>query len=150
MIEVCKKEQIDKSVCNAFSINMDDSIYSKTATTVSKYLLYLIELFHRCTDITCKHILDRDESMTIVFEKVTTEHIASRSGMDGNVLTEHQRDCLGNLTLLGGNKNNDLEDKPFSYKKEFYKNLPFFMTRDVAINSKWEKEEFENRLTEMK
>ena len=150
MIEVCRKKQIDKSVPNAFSINMDDSIYSKTATPVSKYLLYLIELFHGCTDITYKHILERDESMTIVFEKVTTEHIAARSGMDGNVLTEHQRDCLGNLTLLGGNKNNDLDDKPFSYKKEIYKNSPFSMTRDVAINNNWEKEVFESRQTEMK
>lgn len=150
MTKVCQDKQQEKSVNSRFTSKMEDSVYSKSSPTISKYLLYLLELFHGCQSITYKHILSRDLSTTIIFNKISTEHIAARSGTDGNLLTENQRDCLGNLTLLGENKNNELDDKPYYEKRDEYKGSPYSMTREVAENENWEIEEFKLRQEEMK
>ena len=139
----CKEIQVSKSVETAFSAKMDDSIYARNSTTISKYLLYMLELFEGSTSISEKVILSRDASMIISFEKITTEHIAARSGADGNMFTENERDCLGNLTLLGDNKNNELDDKPFALKREVYEKSPFALTRAVGMSLKWERDEFD-------
>ena len=102
----------------------------------------MLELFEGSTAISEKAILSRDASMVVCFEKITTEHIAARSGADGNIFTENERDCLGNLTLLGGNKNNDLDDQPFSIKRDVYLKSPYALTRTVGANLKWERDEY--------
>ncbi len=142
LVDCCKEIQISKGVDNTFSAKMDDSIYSRSSTTVSKYLLYMLELFEGSTTISEKAILSRDGSMVVCFEKITTEHIAARSGADGNTFSENERDSLGNLTLLGDNKNNELDDKPFERKREVYLRSPFSLTRTVGANLKWEREEY--------
>ena len=142
LVDCCKEIQISKGVDNTFSAKMDDSIYSRSSTTVSKYLLYMLELFEGSTTISEKAILSRDDSMVVCFEKITTEHIAARSGADGNTFSENERDSLGNLTLLGDNKNNELDDKPFERKREVYLRSPFSLTRTVGANLKWEREEY--------
>ena len=142
LTDCCKDIQNSKGVDNIFSAKMDDSIYSRTSTAVSKYLLYMLELFEGSTEISEKAILSRDSSMVVCFEKITTEHIAARSGADGNSFTENERDCLGNLTLLGNNKNNELDDKPFSIKRDVYVKSPYTLTRTVGANLKWERDEY--------
>jgi len=144
LVDCCKDIQSSKRVDNTFSAKMDDSIYSRTSTAVSKYLLYMLELFEGSTAISEKAILSRDASMVVCFEKITTEHIASRSGADGNTFTENERDCLGNLTLLGDNKNNELDDKPFSEKREIYVKSPYALTRVVGANLKWDRDEYDS------
>ena len=150
MIKICRDKQVEKSVVRSFASKMDDSVYSKSSTAISKYLLYMIELFAECNDITYKHILNRDESVLVIFENLSTEHIAARSGADGNKFTQNERDCLGNLTLLGENKNNNLDDKPFDYKKTFYAKSPFLITRKIAECDTWESEEFNERQNQLK
>jgi hypothetical protein len=142
LVYCCKDIQSSKRVDNTFSAKMDDSIYSRTSTAVSKYLLYMLELFEGSTAISEKAILSRDASMVVCFEKITTEHIAARSGADGNTFTENERDRLGNLTLLGDNKNNELNDKPFSEKREIYVKSPYTLTRVVGANLKWDRDEY--------
>lgn len=142
LADCCKDVQTSKGVDNTFSAKMDDSIYSRTSTAVSKYLLYMLELFEGSTAISEKAILSRDASMVVCFEKITTEHIAARSGADGNTFTENERDCLGNLALLGDNKNNELDDKPFSIKRDVYVKSPYALTRTVGANLKWERDEY--------
>jgi hypothetical protein len=142
LVYCCKDIQSSKRVDNTFSAKMDDSIYSRTSTAVSKYLLYMLELFEGSTAISEKAILSRDASMVVCFEKITTEHIAARSGADGNTFTENERDRLGNLTLLGDNKNNELDDKPFSEKREIYVKSPYALTRVVGANLKWDRDEY--------
>lgn len=142
LTDCCKDVQNSKGVDNTFSAKMDDSIYSRSSTAGSKYLLYMLELFEGSAAISEKAILSRDASMVIYFEKITTEHIAARSGADGNTFTENERDCLGNLTLLGNNKNNDLDDNPFSIKRDVYLKSPYALTRTVAANLKWERDEY--------
>lgn len=142
LLNICKEIQTSKGVEITFSAKMDDSIYSKSSTSITKYLLYLLELFEASDIISEKVILERDSSMIIRFDKITTEHIAARSGADGNAFTDNERDCLGNLTLLGENKNNDLDHKPFALKQDVYTKSPFALTRAVGVNLKWEREEF--------
>ena len=144
LVNCCKEIQISKSVGTTFAAKMDDSVYSRSSTTISKYLLYLLELFEGSATISEKAILSRDDSMVIRFEKITTEHIAARSGVDGNNFTENERDSLGNLTLLGDNKNNELDDKPFAVKREVYIKSPYALTRAVGGNLKWERNEYES------
>lgn len=150
MCAYCRKVQRDKGVVSVFTSKMSERIYYKTNTTTSKYLLYLLELYDKCDDVSYRHILSRDESSTVTFEKLSNEHIASFSGADGNKLTETERNSIGNLTPLGRKKNTDLDDKSFDVKKEEYLNSPYYLTREVAKNIKWEKEEFDVRQDELK
>lgn len=145
LVDCCKEIQINKGVDNTFSAKMDDSIYSRSSTTVAKYLLYMLELFDGSETISEKTILSRDASMVICFDKITTEHIAARSGADGNTFTENERNCLGNLTLLGANKNNELDDKPFAIKRDTYIKSPYALTRAVAANLEWNRETYASR-----
>lgn len=143
MTALCKEEQIKKGVSTAFLAKMEDSIYSKSSTTITKYLLYFLELFEGSTAVSEKSILSRDDSAVVFFEKITTEHIAARSGADGNAFTENERDRLGNLTLLGDKKNNELDDKPFETKREVYAKSPYVLTRTVGANLKWGRKEYD-------
>ncbi len=143
LLKHCKDVQISKGVETTFTAKMDDSIHSNASTTTSKYLLYLLELFEGSSDITEKYILSRDNSVFVSFSKLSTEHIATHSGTDGNTFSENERNSLGNLTLLGDNKNSDLDDKPFEVKREVYIKSPFALTRTVGENLKWEREEYD-------
>lgn len=150
LLKICKDEQVKKNVANTFAAKMDDTIYSKTNTTPSKYLLYFLEFFHNTNNISVSEIIARDESICMHFDKISSEHIGSYSGLDGNALTENQRNTLGNLTILGKNINNDLDSKPFIEKRAVYANSPYIITRDIASNSKWECEEYDNRQAKLK
>lgn len=150
MNRICQEKQREKAVNSIFASKIEDTVYSENSTNISKYLLYLLELFQGCEVISYKHIIARDLSTTITFDNISTEHIAAHSGTDGNLLSENQRDCLGNLTLLGKNKNNELDDKPYSEKRDVYKDSSYSMTREVAENENWGVEEFKTRQEEMK
>ena len=58
-------------------------------------------------------------------------------------------DRIGNLTLLSGKMNREISNKPFSIKKQSYQNSEIALNKWVAKQSKWGREEIENRSREL-
>ena len=52
---------------------------------------------------------------------------------------------LGNLTLLSGKRNRELSNKPFSEKRFLYEGSEILMTREVAMEERWTREEILER-----
>lgn len=149
--EKCRTKIAQKGSFDVFKAKIEHEIYSRQATTSSKYLLYFLELFFTTTNYTYSEILFRDNSMPVKFSDVSTEHIAARKlyGKDGISLGVNERNCLGNLTLIGKELNNLLDDKKYEEKRPIYSLSPYMMTRTVSNIVIWEKDEFEKRQVEL-
>ena len=149
--EKCRSKIIQKGSFDVFKAKIEHEIYSRQATTSSKYLLYFLELFYMSADYTDSEILLRDNSMPVKFSDVSTEHIATRKlyGKDGILLDQNERNRLGNLTLIGRELNNALDDKKYEEKRPVYAISPFIMTRDVSNIVRWQREDFETRQTKL-
>ena len=145
--EKCRTKLKQKGSCDVFKAKIGREIYSRQATTSSKYLLYFLELFYISNGYTDAQILLRDNSMPIKFAVVSTEHIAGRKsyGTDGVELDQNERNCLGNLTLIGQELNNVLDDKKYDKKRSIYSVSPYAMTRAVSAIEQWTRGEFEKR-----
>ncbi len=147
--EKCHTKIVQKGSFDVFKTKIETEIYSRRATTSSKYLLYFLELFFETEKYTEAEILRRDNSMPVKFSNISTEHIAARNlyGKDGISLNSNERNCLGNLTLIGRELNNLLDDRKYEEKRPIYTVSPYLMTRTVSNIELWEKEEFEKRQT---
>ena len=122
-------------------------MYSKQSTTISKYLLYYLELFYLVQQYSCNEILQRDRSMPIKFSAISTEHIAARKSFDtdGIAIDANERNRIGNLTLIGTELNNSLDDQPYNNKRNIYAVSPYITTRSVASLAAWNRSEYETR-----
>lgn len=147
--EKCRAKIVQKGSFDVFKSKIEHEIYSRQATTSSKYLLYFLELFYVSESYTESEILSRDNSMPVKFSEVSTEHIATRKlyGKDDIMLDQNERNCLGNLTLIGKELNNILDDKKYEKKQPIYAVSPFIMTRSISSVAKWQKSDFEVRQT---
>lgn len=145
--EKCHTKIIQKGSFDIFKAKIEHEIYSRQATTSSKYLLYFLELFYTSKKYTVSEILLRDNSMPVKFADISTEHIAARKlyDKDGIDLDQNERNYLGNLTLIGRELNNLLDDKKYEEKIPIYTVSPYIMTRTVASIASWKKEEFQKR-----
>ena len=149
--EKCHTKIVDKGSFDIFKTKIEHEIYSKQATTSSKYLLYFLELFFNSENYTDSEILRRDNSMPVKFSDVSTEHIAARKshGEDGIDLDPSERNFLGNLTLIGRELNTLLDNKKYEEKTPIYAASPYAMTRAVSSIAQWKKEEYEKRQDEL-
>lgn len=145
--EKCRAKIVQKGSFDVFKSKIEHEIYSRQATTSSKYLLYFLELFYVSEAYTESEILSRDNSMPVKFSEVSTEHIATRKlyGKDDILLDQNERNCIGNLTLIGKELNNILDDKKYEKKQPIYAVSPFIMTRSISSVAKWQKRDFEVR-----
>ncbi|MBQ7725955.1 MAG: DUF1524 domain-containing protein [Clostridia bacterium] len=149
--EKCRAKIEKKKCWETFSAKLSETIYDARTTTLSKYLLYILELFYSYRTYTVHDILLHDEATVIYFESITTEHIASKNGYgrDGIEITPADRNKLGNLTIIGSNVNNILGDKPFEVKRTFYVRSSFDMTREIALKDTWTNLSFSERQQQM-
>ena len=145
--EKCRAKIDQKGSFDVFKSKIEHEIYSRQATASSKYLLYFLELFYVSEAYTESEILSRDNSMPVKFSEVSTEHIATRKlyGKDDILLDQNERNCIGNLTLIGKELNNVLDDKKYEKKQPIYAVSPFVMTRSISSVAKWQKRDFEVR-----
>lgn len=149
--ESCRAKIEQKNCMETFNAILHEAIYSSKQSSTSKYLLYILELSYASRTYTWHDILSRDEAALIHFERVTTEHIASKNGygIDAVEITPLDRNKIGNLTIIGANVNNFLDDKTFEEKKSVYERSPFAMTREVALKDTWTNESFIERQQQM-
>lgn len=115
-------------------------VYSSRNNQIAKYILGKIEKF--------------DNGLTIDRNKITLEHILP-DNPDENWNWEDSkiqqfRYRLGNMALLEKGKNNDLENVPYSEKKEVYKLSTIPSTKKIGETiEEWTEEVIDNRQTDM-
>ena len=144
---ICQRKIIQKGIFDIFKTKISQEVYSKQSTTISKYLLYYLELFYLVQQYSCNEILQRDRSMPIKFSAISTEHIAARKSFDtdGIAIDANERNRIGNLTLIGTELNNSLDDQPYNNKRNIYAVSPYITTRSVASLAAWNRSEYETR-----
>lgn len=142
-------KKVEKEADCEYYLNsyLSQPIYSKKRVHATEmHLLYLLELYYSKEAIL--HLKSTmDDAVNIDVEKLSIEHIYPKSAQGERLIEELEpyKHCLGNLTLLGKGKNNDLDSMPFERKKCEYENSPFRITRDVSTAPEWSLAEYRKR-----
>lgn len=115
-------------------------VYSSRNNQIAKYILCKIEKF--------------DNGLTIDRNEITLEHILPDNPDENwdwdDTKIQQFRYRLGNMALLEKGKNNDLENVPYSEKKEIYKLSTIPSTKKIGdIIEEWTEEVIDNRQTDM-
>jgi len=127
--------------------------YERVAGDDVRYLLYEYELFLREScgerlEFTLREILSRDKHRRPEYE---IEHIWPRDpsllGLSDEEKEEHEEcvDKLGNLTLATKGWNRSMGNKPFSEKREKYKDSSLRVQRELASYETWGRKQIEER-----
>lgn len=115
-------------------------VYSSRNNQIAKYILCKIEKF--------------DNGLTIDRNEITLEHILPDNPDENwdwdDTKIQQFRYRLGNMTLLDKGKNNDLENVPYSEKKEVYKLSTIPSTKKIGETiEEWTEEVIDSRQTDM-
>lgn len=108
--------------------------------TITRYILYRIELFKEGSDDVLRNKLNFNNRLTI-------EHVLPKS-RDGH--TSEEKDLvirsIGNLTLVTNEWNNDLADKDFDEKRKLlWKNVDLRITQEIVEKEDWGSKEIRER-----
>ena len=89
----------------------------------------------------------KDKSFVFDLKNTTLEHVYPRSPKDGEKIPalEMLKETLGNLTILGPQDNNNLENKSFLEKRSFLQKSKLRLNRDIAAHKKWGSKEVRAR-----
>lgn len=124
-----------------------NGFYELTVKTHKKARQILLAISHFYSDAT---------ETKIDMDSVHCEHIlpkAAKSKDWGNFSEDEKKlylNRLGNYTLLGGKKNQELQNKPYGEKRKVYKKSQIEMTREMAKKyTKWNKDNIQERQEEM-
>ena len=92
-----------------------------------------------------------DDSVKIVFDKLSIEHILHKSISADEVSGDQYASIhkIGNLTLLGEKINSREDDRSFEEKREDYLLSPYVITRKVGELKVWKYKEFKERQEEL-
>lgn len=115
-------------------------VYSSRNNQIAKYILCKIEKF--------------DNGLTINRNEITLEHILPDNPDENwdwdDTKIQQFRYRLGNMALLEKGKNNDLENVPYSEKKEVYKLSTIPSTKKIGETiEEWTEEVIDSRQTDM-
>ena len=89
--------------------------------------------------------------------KVHVEHIlpkkpGAKTLQEANLKPQEADELIGrigNLTLLSGKINREISNKPFSIKRKRYESSEIALTRSIAKEERWGREEIEKRSREL-
>jgi hypothetical protein len=100
-----------------------------------------------------KYILARfdkrlSSAITIDYDSMTIEHLASQSHIGTGGFTEDIVGQLGNLILVSEDLNNKLANKPFNEKKQILKAAGYVIPKEIKYASTWTAKQITER-TEM-
>ncbi len=100
-----------------------------------------------------KYILARfdkrlSSAITVDYDSMTIEHLASQSHIGTGGFTEDIVGQLGNLILVSEDLNNKLANKPFSEKKQILKAAGYVIPKEIKNASTWTAKQITER-TEM-
>jgi len=146
----CKKELqaiiSDKGSKAIFESWLEGDVYNRLSTAPPLFLLYMLDTFYTSTGYTLNDLKGcGDPAVHVDFMKISTEHILGLSTVCANDETERSKNKLGNLTLIGSERNNELDDKEYIEKKPIYAVSPFAMTRAASEYDQWALTEFQSR-----
>lgn len=138
----------EKHCIEQFSTNLDGNIYTQYSSAIVKFILYMLETFYIADDFSLKSLLKSiDDSINVNFSLLSTEHIYGQrmEGSDVDKAMEAEKNKLGNLTLLGSQKNSEEGNKPYTQKRELYGKSLYCLTKEVSTHSEWTIAEFKER-----
>lgn len=152
-IRECLEKLLNKGKCREeFQRKIEQDIYERnTGNFKSKFLLLMAELQCLKEGENSKKDVG-DDSVTIVFDKLSVEHILHKGIPADEVSSDLYASIhkIGNLTLLGQKRNSREKAKSFEDKKEHYLLSPFVITRKVGELNEWKLREFRERQAEMR
>lgn len=147
-IKECFEKLLKKDKCKAeFYVKINQSVYDRGAGNLrAKFLLLMTELQslkEKTEDSTCCG----DDSVEIVFDKLSVEHILYKGVNENEVSEDFYQSIhrLGNLTILGERLNSKQQAKPFEEKRSFYNASPYFITREVGTLKAWNYRDYKKR-----
>lgn len=115
----------------------------KNSNPTSRYFLYMMEIYYN--SFSSSGYTAPDDSLTIDFDTLSTEHIYSysldKSKIDKTL--EPYKNFIGNLCPLGKSFNSRLGNKTFIEKLPKYKAAGYKITNDISKKTSWEKKDYE-------
>ncbi len=134
-----------------FNRKIEQDIFERnTGNFEAKFLLLMIELQYLKEGEKSRADFG-DDSVKIVFDKLSIEHILHKSISADEVSGDQYASIhkIGNLTLLGEKINSREDDRSFEEKREDYLLSPYVITRKVGELKVWKYKEFKERQEEL-
>lgn len=143
------EDLLKKRKCKTeFHTKINQAVYVRgDSNGNAKFLLLMAEL--QC--LKEKKINFGDDSVDMVFDKMSVEHILCEGVNEDSVSRNFYESIhkIGNLTLLGRDLNSLLKDKAFEDKIKWYRESPYYITREVGRLSDWNYIDYSKRQEEM-
>jgi|GEM_PF-2277877 len=132
-----------------FSNWIQGAVYMRSSTPKAVFVLYALELFNDVEDYSLNSLRNAgDDAVTIDINEISCEHILGQGVQDDTELAE-RINTLGNLTIMGKQKNSKLGKKTYLEKKPIYEKSPFALTRQAGQYDQWTFVEYEIRQAEL-
>lgn len=148
----CLEKSLHKDKCRSeFYVKLNQPVYVRDESNMkTKFLLLMAELQY-LKEIEEDSQTCGDDSVNLVFEKMSVEHILSEGTSEDAVSRNFYESMhkIGNLTLMGGGKNTRSRDKPFVEKRKVYAVSPYYITREVGKLEEWNYPDCVKRQEEM-
>lgn len=118
---------------------------SSWTSKAARYVLSRIELLKGTGETLLN---SKTLSLEHIFPKSPSDECKTEVGNDlSNILPK--TDSIGNFTLILGKWNQEMSNKPFSFKKQnYYKKSDIKITRELSMINSWDSTEVEKRCTE--
>lgn len=139
-----------------FKVALDTLTYKKNGVSNKplKYFLKTLEDYWRWyhEDGAVGVPVFKDTANWCRFEDATLEHIYPENALGENydANADELKHTIGNLTLLSGLDNSTIGNQSFTEKRDVFKKVGIFMTRDVAEETIWDKSKITDRTEKLK
>ncbi len=155
-LEVKLQDLLDKKANDTFfKTSLDSLVYNANGGSNKplKYFLITLEDYLRWYQSgAVGQPLCLDKSRVFTFADTTIEHIypnrASAPVFDPNM--EDVKQTIGNLTIMGAADNQAADDEDFATKRLIFSQSSAQITKQLAVNTQWDRREILTRTNELK